>query len=84
METWARERCEALEEENLCGYIFKSKSPSSGMARVKVFANGVPSPIGVGVFVLSGLLTLALALLSVGYQSIRAARANPVVSLKYE
>lgn len=40
--------------------------------------------IGVGIFVLSGFLTLAVALLTVSYQSIRAALANPVQSLKYE
>jgi uncharacterized protein YbgA (DUF1722 family)/uncharacterized protein YbbK (DUF523 family) len=51
MEAWARRRCEELEKEDLCGYIFKSKSPSSGMARVKVYdRNGVPSAVGVGVF----------------------------------
>ncbi|HUU04545.1 MAG TPA: ABC transporter permease [Patescibacteria group bacterium] len=40
--------------------------------------------INVTVFVLSGLLGLAIALLTVGYQAIRAARANPVDSLRYE
>ncbi len=51
MEAWARQRCAELEKENLCGYIFKSKSPSSGMARVKVYdENGVPVNKGVGVF----------------------------------
>jgi len=51
MEAWAHERCRELDEENLCGYIFKSKSPSSGMERVKVYdRNGVPANKGVGVF----------------------------------
>jgi uncharacterized protein YbgA (DUF1722 family)/uncharacterized protein YbbK (DUF523 family) len=51
MEAWARTRCGELEHENLCGYIFKSKSPSSGMERVKVYdPNGVPANTGVGVF----------------------------------
>ena len=40
--------------------------------------------IGAGVFLLSGLAALAIALLTVGYQSIKAARANPVDSLRYE
>ena len=31
---WAGRRVVALKQENLCGYIFKSKSPSSGMERV--------------------------------------------------
>jgi putative ABC transport system permease protein len=40
--------------------------------------------IGIGVFLLSGLTVLAIALLSVGYQAVRAALANPVDSLHYE
>jgi len=31
MQSWCRKRVTALEKENLCGFIFKSKSPSSGM-----------------------------------------------------
>lgn len=37
MQAWARGRIDALEKENLCGFIFKAKSPSSGMDRVKVY-----------------------------------------------
>ncbi len=40
--------------------------------------------IGFGVFFFSGLVTLAIALLTVSYQSIKTARANPVDSLRYE
>ena len=40
--------------------------------------------IGVGIFLLSGLLALLIALLTVSYQAIRAALANPVESLRYE
>ncbi|NDY58483.1 DUF523 and DUF1722 domain-containing protein [Desulfovibrio sulfodismutans] len=44
-------RVEELAGENLCGYIFKSKSPSSGMARVKVYPEkGPPAMTGVGLF----------------------------------
>jgi len=51
MQAWAAKKVRALEEEGLCGFIFKSKSPSSGMERVKVYdGNGVPSMKGVGVF----------------------------------
>ncbi|MDO3377340.1 YbgA family protein [Geoalkalibacter halelectricus] len=51
MEAWARQRCDALEKDNLCGFIFKSRSPSSGMERVKLYdKNGVPAKQGVGVF----------------------------------
>ena len=51
MNEWAGNRVSELAKENLCGFIFKSKSPSSGMERVKVYdANNVPSAIGVGLF----------------------------------
>jgi len=40
--------------------------------------------IGVGIFFISGLMALIIAMLAVGYQSIKAARANPVDSLRYE
>jgi putative ABC transport system permease protein len=40
--------------------------------------------IGVGTFVLSALLALAIALLTVSFQSIRVAIANPVDSLRCE
>ena len=51
MLTWARKKVTELEKENLCGFIFKSKSPSSGMERVKVYdEHGVPAKKGVGLF----------------------------------
>ena len=52
MESFARQRVEELVEEDLCGFIFKSKSPSSGMERIKVYNDkGMPSSNeGVGVF----------------------------------
>jgi putative ABC transport system permease protein len=40
--------------------------------------------IGVGTFVLSALLALAIALFTVSFQSIRVAIANPVDSLRCE
>jgi uncharacterized protein YbgA (DUF1722 family) len=44
-------RVRQLEQEDLSGFIFKSRSPSSGMARVKLYdQNGSPNPRGVGVF----------------------------------
>lgn len=52
MQNWAAGRLQALEKEGLCGFIFKSRSPSSGMERVKVYgkAGGMPTKSGVGVF----------------------------------
>ncbi|MFW6324463.1 MAG: YbgA family protein [Desulfovibrionales bacterium] len=51
MESWGRKRLIELEGEDLCGFIFKSRSPSSGMARVKVYNDqGIPSGNGVGVW----------------------------------
>ena len=48
---WARKRVAELEGENLCGFVFKAKSPSSGMERVKVYsAKGIPQKVGVGLF----------------------------------
>jgi putative ABC transport system permease protein len=38
----------------------------------------------VGTFLIAGLLALTMAMLSVGWKSVRAARANPVESLRYE
>jgi len=51
MRQWAKNRVEALEKEDLCGFIFKSDSPSSGMIRVKVYnEKGMPEKKGVGMF----------------------------------
>jgi uncharacterized protein YbgA (DUF1722 family)/uncharacterized protein YbbK (DUF523 family) len=51
MLTWASKRVQELENEALCGFIFKSDSPSSGMVRVKVYnAKGMPEKKGVGLF----------------------------------
>jgi uncharacterized protein YbgA (DUF1722 family) len=51
MVRWARQRVADLEKENLCGFIFKSDSPSSGMERVKVYKEGgMPEKKGIGVF----------------------------------
>ena len=51
MVNWARKRLGELEKENLCGFIFKSNSPSSGMERVKIYEeHGRVQKIGVGMF----------------------------------
>jgi uncharacterized protein YbgA (DUF1722 family)/uncharacterized protein YbbK (DUF523 family) len=51
MTAWAERRVRELERENLCGFIFKSDSPSSGLMRVKVYnEKGMAEKKGVGVF----------------------------------
>lgn len=51
MNQWAARRLDTLESEALCGFIFKSKSPSSGMTRVKVYnEKGMPAHTGSGLF----------------------------------
>lgn len=51
MLAWAHRRVVELEDEGLCGFIFKSNSPSSGMERVKITnQSGMPRKVGRGVF----------------------------------
>lgn len=51
MQQWASARLAELAKEDLCGFIFKKDSPSSGMARVKVYTpKGMPHKTGVGIF----------------------------------
>lgn len=48
---WAERRVRELEAEDLCGFIFKSDSPNSGLLRVRVYnAKGMPEKKGVGLF----------------------------------
>jgi uncharacterized protein YbgA (DUF1722 family)/uncharacterized protein YbbK (DUF523 family) len=48
---WAHSRVRELETQGLCGFIFKSHSPSSGLERIKVYdEKGVPVKKGVGLF----------------------------------
>ena len=51
MKEWAETRLKGLVDENLSGFIFKSRSPSSGMQSVKVYnESGMPSHTGIGIF----------------------------------
>ena len=51
MERWIARRLPELAGEDLCGFIFKTRSPSSGMRDVKVYTEaGMPSKKGVGLF----------------------------------
>jgi uncharacterized protein YbgA (DUF1722 family)/uncharacterized protein YbbK (DUF523 family) len=51
MREWAAGRLAGLEKEGLFGFVFKSRSPSSGMRGVKVYgSSGNPSSSGSGIF----------------------------------
>ena len=51
MKKWARGKLGELAKEGLCGFIFKSRSPSSGMRGVKVYtAAGMPGATSSGIF----------------------------------
>ena len=50
MLAFCRAKVKELEEEDLCGFIFKKDSPSSGLFRVKVYGDGMPSRSGSGLF----------------------------------
>jgi uncharacterized protein YbgA (DUF1722 family)/uncharacterized protein YbbK (DUF523 family) len=51
MVRWAKRRVVEIEEQDLCGFIFKSDSPSSGMERVRVYnEQGMPIKKGIGMF----------------------------------
>lgn len=64
MVSWATKRLDQLAEEDICGFIFKKNSPSSGMARVKVYTEqGMPNYRGSGIF--AGMLQERFPLLPV-------------------
>ena len=51
MQRWASKRIKELEQGDLCGFIFKTNSPSSGIRAIRVYdRNGFPRKVGVGVF----------------------------------
>lgn len=51
MKKWAEKKAKELDKQELCGFIFKSRSPSSGMKGVKIYdEKGVPHMNGVGIF----------------------------------
>ena len=51
MTEWARRRVKALEKEDLCGFVFKKNSPSSGLFNVPVKNfKGMPQKKGQGIF----------------------------------
>lgn len=51
MKGWAQKKLDELAKEGLSGFIFKSRSPSSGMQGVKVYSeSGMPGHRGAGIF----------------------------------
>lgn len=52
MQTWTEKRLDELGREELCGFVFKSKSPSCARYRLKVYpeGGGQPKPEGIGMF----------------------------------
>ncbi len=52
MAAFCHRRLMELRDMNLCGYIFQARSPSCGMAQVKVFHPGTDAPelVGTGLF----------------------------------
>ncbi|MEW6570210.1 MAG: DUF523 domain-containing protein [Nitrospirota bacterium] len=51
MMEWTKKKLRKLEKEELCGFIFKSKSPSCGIGCVTVYMpSGMPGRQGLGVF----------------------------------
>jgi uncharacterized protein YbgA (DUF1722 family)/uncharacterized protein YbbK (DUF523 family) len=51
MQRWAERKLDDLAHEGLSGFIFKSRSPSSGLKGVKVYTkDGMPSHSGTGIF----------------------------------
>jgi len=65
------------------GFILAVPVAAWGMSR---WMETFPYQAGIGAwpFILAGLVALAVALLSVSWQSIRAATVDPVRSLRYE
>ncbi|MCW8800140.1 MAG: DUF523 and DUF1722 domain-containing protein [Desulfobacter sp.] len=51
MQTWIKGRLKELTNEDLCGFIFRSKSPSSGLYRIRVYGDdGKVRKNGIGLF----------------------------------
>lgn len=46
MNLYSKKRSIELAKMNVCGYIFKSRSPSCGIARIKVYGNNDDSTLG--------------------------------------
>ena len=64
MVSWANQRLDQLEHEHVCGFVFKSKSPSSGMRDIKVY-NDAGFPVGQSAGIFAKLLMERFPLLPV-------------------
>jgi len=54
MKNWSEKKLDELSKKELCGFIFKSRSPSSGMQSIKIYTEkGISSKKGVGIFAAS-------------------------------
>ena len=75
----------SLEYLKLIGLAFLIAIPVS-YAIINWWLNNFAFKINIGVlsFIIGGLLAVTIALLSVSFQSVKAANSNPVDSLKYE
>jgi len=50
MRSYCVEKVAELQREEICGFVFKMNSPSSGLHRVKVYNSGMPVRYGRGLF----------------------------------
>jgi uncharacterized protein YbbK (DUF523 family) len=50
LQTFSQERCRDLEKENICGFIFKERSPSCGLTSVPLFESDTSDVNSVGLF----------------------------------
>jgi len=48
MQQWIEKRLDDLATKNLCGYVFKTKSPSSGMRDIKIYHENGKGIVGKG------------------------------------
>jgi NAD(P)-dependent dehydrogenase (short-subunit alcohol dehydrogenase family) len=55
-----------------------------GFSIINISGLAIGMASAIGVFVVSGIIGLSIALLTVSYQAVRAAVANPVKSLRTE
>ncbi len=61
MRKWARKKTAELAKDELCGFVFKSRSPSSGMRGVTIYnKEGKPHATGSGLFAKAFMDTLPL------------------------